>query len=206
MAIELANGVSYCLLDGTAIFFDLVRDRYFATSSTVLKNASSTTPLARRGLLVGSGELGQSVRPVARLKPNENIASPESGSGMFATMIALSAMLRTVVVLRRTGLATAIRRSRIRRPAYRTRNAGLSEYQRILSSFKWVDRLYDQNRACLTRSLAMRSVLSAQSLPATLVIGLKLHPFSAHAWLQKDDVVLNDTLDRVRHYQPVALF
>jgi hypothetical protein len=28
-------------------------------------------------------------------------------------------------------------------------------------------------------------------------------PFSAHCWVQADDVVLTDTLDIIRRYQPI---
>ena len=33
-----------------------------------------------------------------------------------------------------------------------------------------------------------------------MIVGVRLHPFSAHCWLQVDDIVLNDTLEGIAPY------
>ena len=40
-------------------------------------------------------------------------------------------------------------------------------------------------------------------LSAFLVIGVTASPFGAHAWVQIGDVVLNDSVDRVRRFVPI---
>lgn len=55
---------------------------------------------------------------------------------------------------------------------------------------------------CLVRGLAMKRMLLRRKCDARLVIGVAM-PFSAHCWVQADDVVLTDTLDTVLPYSPI---
>lgn len=57
---------------------------------------------------------------------------------------------------------------------------------------------------CFLRSLTLRYFLSAQGVESRLVIGARLRPFMAHAWLQIGDNVLNDSVDHVASFTPVA--
>ena len=42
-------------------------------------------------------------------------------------------------------------------------------------------------------------------LPADFVIGVSLHPFAAHSWVQWGTVLVNDQLDAVRHFTPILV-
>jgi len=57
---------------------------------------------------------------------------------------------------------------------------------------------------CLPRSLALFDFLARRACPAQLVFGVRTHPFEAHCWVQAGNIVLNDTLSRVRWYTPIA--
>lgn len=57
---------------------------------------------------------------------------------------------------------------------------------------------------CLPRSLALLDFLARRRCPAQLVFGVRTHPFEAHCWVQAGNVVLNDTLSRIRWYTPIA--
>jgi hypothetical protein len=37
-----------------------------------------------------------------------------------------------------------------------------------------------------------------------LVFGVRTHPFEAHCWLEKDRVILDDTVEHVRWFTPIA--
>ena len=206
MTIELADGVSYCLLGETAMFLDLSRDRYSGVAARALHNGRAASALIRRGLLVGSGELGSSVRPTrCAAATREAAAFRRAQSGFLARLRAVLAMLSVSVTLRAFGLAATIRRFSPQRATKGMSPLDVGRYQEVLSAFQWVDRLFDQNRACLTRSLALRHILIAHGLCPTLVIGVKLYPFSAHAWLQDQELLVNDSMDRVQVYRPIAV-
>jgi len=57
--------------------------------------------------------------------------------------------------------------------------------------------------SCLFDSLALSHFLAFFSLFPQWIFGVQMRPFVAHCWLQHEDVVLNDTAERVRDYVPV---
>ncbi|WP_341018738.1 lasso peptide biosynthesis B2 protein [Brevundimonas diminuta] len=56
---------------------------------------------------------------------------------------------------------------------------------------------------CLKRSYALRRQLARAGTPVDWVFGVRTWPFLAHCWLQIDDVLLADDLDRVLGYSPI---
>lgn len=58
-------------------------------------------------------------------------------------------------------------------------------------------------RNCLLDSLALDSLLARTGLGATLVFGVCPTPFSAHCWLQTDELILNDSFDHVSRFTPI---
>lgn len=62
---------------------------------------------------------------------------------------------------------------------------------------------YSADGACLKDSLVLTEFLLRSGATATFVIGVRSKPFSAHAWVQSGDVVLNDFVERVQRYIPI---
>lgn len=58
---------------------------------------------------------------------------------------------------------------------------------------------------CLFDSLALVNLLHLDGLDARWVIGVKDRPFAAHAWVQQDDLVLNDLHEHVRRFTPILI-
>jgi len=58
---------------------------------------------------------------------------------------------------------------------------------------------------CLNDSLTLIHFLASSGLFPQWVIGVRVHPFAAHSWVQSGDVVLNDQAERVRHYKPILV-
>jgi len=58
---------------------------------------------------------------------------------------------------------------------------------------------------CLKDSLTLVHFLASRGLFPQWVIGVRVHPFGAHSWVQSRGVVLNDLAERVRHYQPILV-
>lgn len=57
--------------------------------------------------------------------------------------------------------------------------------------------------ACLYRAASLRAYLGQEASGVSWVFGVSTWPFAAHCWLQRDDLVLNDTLARVSRYTPI---
>lgn len=56
---------------------------------------------------------------------------------------------------------------------------------------------------CLQRSFQLRHVLARRGIRADWVFGVRTWPFAAHCWLQIDDLVVGDRLERVSLYTPI---
>ena len=64
---------------------------------------------------------------------------------------------------------------------------------------------YTVRRACLLDSLTLVHFLAASGVYPQWVFGVRTAPFDAHCWVQRDEVLFNDTPDRVRQYSPILL-
>ena len=56
---------------------------------------------------------------------------------------------------------------------------------------------------CLQRSFLLRHVLARRGIAADWIFGVRTWPFAAHCWLQIDDLVVGDRLERVALYTPI---
>jgi hypothetical protein len=102
--------------------------------------------------------------------------------------------------LRRDGILDIVARLERDRP----RNASCDErvIQNAAAAFLHSRRLVSAADQCLVRGIAMKRLLAQRGCDASLVFGVTM-PFSAHCWVQASDVVLTDTLDIIRRYQPI---
>lgn len=57
---------------------------------------------------------------------------------------------------------------------------------------------------CLVRSGLLIRFLTRLGLHADWVFGVRLYPFMAHCWVQIDDLCLNDDVERLAAYTPLA--
>lgn len=69
-----------------------------------------------------------------------------------------------------------------------------------MTSFYWKPLL------CLERSVVTARLLRAQGVPADVVIGCRLKPFSSHAWVEVDGRVVNDSPAYQTKLQPLDRF
>lgn len=57
--------------------------------------------------------------------------------------------------------------------------------------------------ACLRRTALLAAFLRRRGLRARWVIGVRTWPFRAHCWIQIDDLLLNDDVERLAAYTPI---
>lgn len=74
----------------------------------------------------------------------------------------------------------------------------------ILAAYTSTHAWIGQADRCLMKSIALYRLLIREGITAELVIGVRLAPFSAHCWVQKDGMVLNDRFERVRLFTPIV--
>jgi len=76
----------------------------------------------------------------------------------------------------------------------------------LLNAFRW-QRLwtYTGIDRCLLDSLVLIDFLRRFGVVAMLVLGVQSKPFGAHAWVQWQDKILNDTLEKVSRYASILV-
>jgi hypothetical protein len=63
---------------------------------------------------------------------------------------------------------------------------------------------YTSKDACLLDSFVLAEFLISYGYRPTLVLGVHTKPFLAHAWVQMDDCVLNDSMEYAQTLTPIA--
>lgn len=66
--------------------------------------------------------------------------------------------------------------------------------------------LYPKKAVCLQRSAVLTCMLRRAGIPAHMVVGVRIMPFLAHAWVEADGTVLNDFPKVTSFYQTVASY
>lgn len=206
-----APHVRLAILGEDLVAFDLRQDRYIAIPGAVVEDGppSSCTDAARwldpaaaamlsdAGLLVdGVSEALSLSRPVAALRRSNQ-------SKVRARHLAY-----LVIALVRAGWRLAHGRHCLSfdsnsLPAITPAEAHV--YARAIDSLAALRILIPTPRRCLPAALIAGIFLKMQGLEADFVFGVRSHPFEAHCWLQRGPLVIDDDLDRVSAYTPIAM-
>lgn len=96
----------------------------------------------------------------------------------------------------------------VRRLERRKQRAGLSfsdlhRARDLTATFQKIRLHFPVRYVCLTDSLALLEFLAMYGIFPDWVFGVKLEPWAAHCWVQKDDVLFNEVADEAGSYSPV---
>jgi Transglutaminase-like superfamily len=75
--------------------------------------------------------------------------------------------------------------------------------RQLVAVFNTLRLFYPREYLCMFDSLALIEFLAHYDLFPNWIFGVMTDPFCAHCWVQAQNVVLNDTLDRVSEYTPI---
>lgn len=215
--LSLPSGLSYCVIDATAVFLDIVGDRYFLLSPAI--NRAFLSWVDGSGLsdrqvsaLEGAGVLTRDdSRPTSmtRVGPTPLGEAAAILSGPFD----IAALARALWMQRRTerrlyarGLSTVLADlARLRTRSNCLRPHLCEEGSHILRAFEVARLLRPSARACLPRSIAVALCLARHRIYADVVLGVRINPFAAHCWAQARGEVLNDSLGEVSRFTPILV-
>ena len=210
----LRPGLNFCMADGTAVFLDAPRNRYFALTPNLSQSFLAlidvlaaclpieeldARPFVDRGILVctatsGSWRDGPIPLPRRQWCANPN---PRTRTKLRHKMLALYCILITLARLQTQGFEKLIR------PKTRRHRYERDLPVRAFDAFRAVIRVIPCRLKCLPASLALRSYLAALGFQSDLIIGVSMKPFAAHCWVQDGDMVIGDTLERVQGFTPI---
>ena len=222
MGFKLREGISFCEASDRLLFLDVVADRYFclqpraeqAFRTLLLDQALDPShPAGLLGMLEAGTLLetaGQGVPHAFRLHPQASLSLLDTAGKRTRTThlaSALAAILKARLSLRWCRLHNILRGVDLGHISWpRTGTVDLDALQDAATAFEGTSRILRSHDQCLSRSIALARYLSSHGLPADLVIGVKLRPFAAHAWVQSGRWLVNDRIDTVRAFTPIVAF
>lgn len=219
MTYALGTGISFCVIEDRYLFLDLYKDRYFCLTRDAeqafacLCRGGDPDPADRRPLpdLVARGLLveGADGAPLVPIQ-GPGVATRsllDETSGRASRRDVAAALLhlgRAPLELRAAGFAGAIARLR-RRKARADNCIAPARIVAVAAAFRACARWVRANDRCLPRSLAVANRLVRLGARPDLVIGVKLAPFKAHAWVQWGELLVNERADVTRLFTPILV-
>jgi hypothetical protein len=213
---RLADGISFCDLDGRIVLLDLGRDRYFGLGPTAEKSF--------RCLLGGTEQLSEpelrSLRAAGLIVPADRLepilgacAAPPTASLVERrhTDMGIQVGLLPEIAARLWRARRGTGKGRLLRTvaALRTARAGAERsdvsVEILVPPYLAARRLLPFAPNCLRDSLALASFLASRRGSFQFVFGVRRDPFAAHCWLQEGSLVLNDSLDSVADFRPILV-
>jgi len=230
----LSADTHYCEYDGNVIFLNVSTNRYVAihsgdigelergvvgwrTSGRVRSEQLNDTPdvcnilkrLLKLGILTDAKHKGRTPEPTLVTTSGSLFESHVVRTDITVNATVIQRFLRSclyvALCLKTRNLRSAVRRlSRYRVSETMAHDPG---YDALLAAQFLMLRpwIYSAKDACLLDSLVLALFLRRFHVPATLVIGIKMRPFTAHAWVQIGERVVNDHPEIVARYVPILV-
>jgi len=213
MHYKVRNDLSYCVVDGHAVFLDIGADQYFRlpdkveqaflayVSGSDRSRATETILIERNILIPGQG--------MHREHPFGEVGTPLRSASEMPLCYGGSAALALPEVMVTTWrcwqrIATwplsnvfneAVRyRARYCGPLASSGRRGEEGLLRSVGVFQRARLYVPIETRCLLDSISLFRFLARRHFHSRLVLGVTNDPFSAHCWVQARDIVLNDTI------------
>ncbi|WP_188053922.1 lasso peptide biosynthesis B2 protein [Sphingosinithalassobacter sp. CS137] len=220
MAFALAPGITFCDAGGRFVFLDVPKDRYFclgADPEEGFRRFVAGAPLAEadearlrtlavQGLLVPAPA---DVRPEP-CRPPASIRMPLFQENLPVSrrrvLAAAASLIRARIMLRYRSLHSQITSIQAMKDGSRGVNQAADErLVEISVAFRRAALITGSLNQCLANSIAIVRHARSADLRAELVLGVKLRPFRAHAWVLANDVLISDAADTVSPFTPILV-
>ncbi|WP_421937298.1 lasso peptide biosynthesis B2 protein [Phenylobacterium sp.] len=210
---SLGAGVHAVVIDRDVVFLNIGADRYDClpdaaaeldldrSSRRVTAAPDMAEALFSVGLLARDGDLAP-VKPIPAMPCRSDLPRIARRLRWRDLEDLLRSTLDIAVAYRGRSLAQIIAAARRSRPA---NGDGSADPADIVARYHaWVPYAPVSGK-CLLRSFMLLRALHRAGHTADWVFGVATWPFRAHCWLQMGDIVLDDTVERVRAYEPILV-
>jgi hypothetical protein len=213
--LDIERDKYLCLdLEATATLLPYLRGRSFLFQDPLLSECATwagasriLAELEQRNLiaLVPLEQVAPSVEQIAL--PTRSISAhagckyPLTAAAAYEFILAVT---RSAVLLRWRTLAKTVAHVTQRRRSAVAFRAEVG-HEPLVQRFASYRSRFGKADACLFYSLALLDFLALHGLYPKLVFGVCMRPFQAHCWVQHEDTVLGDTLERVSQFTPIMV-
>ncbi len=217
MTLILAPDVHLAAAEDDLVFLDVRSDSYLCLAAqdaaAVLHDLSddatpsspTTAELVSAGLLERSETAGRWM-PFSRVPPHlehDFLGAPPADVLTFENIAALGGSAARTAWFRARSIRHWV--------AHRTRSGGPEigpdgSIEEATHRFDLLRPFIPRTGRCLPGSMLLADFLYRKGHATEVVFGVRVHPFEAHCWVECDGRVLNDTIEHVRWYTPIAAF
>lgn len=206
--MDLSSGVHVAHVAEDVVVLDVQADAYI-----LIPGGSSQMELTRGGggiraevaVLKDLADAGLTVPSTGNRRRPLIPAIRQASLPLFASSAArIPALLHavaTTVAFQNRGLAGLVDAAARRKVPARRRD--LEAVVRETDAFEAIRPWVPFEGDCLQRSWMLHDRLCRRGFEADWVFGVRTWPFFAHCWVQVDDVVVGDTLNRVGGFTPI---
>ena len=213
--LDIERDKYLCLdLEATATLLPHLRGRSFLFQDPLLSECATWAGVSRilaeleqRNLiaLVPVDQVAPSVEQITL--PTRSVSAPAGNKYPLAAAAAyefILAVTRSAVLLRWRTLARTVAHVTQRRRSAVASRADVG-YAPLVQRFASYRSRFGKADACLFNSLALLDFLALHGLYPKLVFGVSMRPFHAHCWVQHEETVVGDTLERVSEFTPIMV-
>ncbi len=221
MSWHIKPEIFWCIANDRPVFLDMATQRYFtlpAHQAAIFASWSGSAGTADADLsalpmLVSAapapGDWRLALRPPTEFPLPEESRTDNLTQSPYLSLIPAAFLCHGLarLLLKTSPFASSVRRLVARR---RSALAATSRPQRwklgrAAASFDVTSRVLKSHDRCLQTSVAQSLFLWKLGHAPNLVLGVKMAPWAAHAWVQDGATVLNDDADRVRSFTPILV-
>lgn len=171
---------------------------------------SLAAALRDRGVLTEHISRGKDATPISVTAPTEELTSDVIGKRpatriLDAVLIAKACMTGKWLKRNRSIEQIVARmRNRRQRAGVAGRELDRNTAQRLLFHYGSLRTFFiSTHNACILECIVLLELFAHYGIYPEWLFGVKTRPFIAHCWLQHEQLVLNDTMDRVSGYRPI---
>jgi hypothetical protein len=219
MAYALRPDVFWCIANKRVVLLDVIADRYMAlpidadaefqawAQGDFKANPRGLDTLVAAGMIIPSANAGSS-QATTFSTPSTSRYPPQTERADLAGLTeAWLVQLQTRRALKRMPLSSIIAdlRQGKANPTKAKSSTEIGRRGRAIDTYLRSARAISTQDQCLRWSISMVRFLRRRHYYPNLVLGVRMMPFSAHAWVQDGDVVLSDTVEQVSAYTPILV-
>jgi hypothetical protein len=209
----LSRHIRACVDQGALVFLDLRRDKYLSIDASRAPAIANVWPAGIGDLgpaLIGRGLIEPAADVAASATPppcSQLVGDLDPDAFRYAATDRRDALLASYACTR-ASIAVRARRLDKTFEALAASKAGKSRSriatEDAVARFEKLRPWYPRSRVCLFDSIALMHFLLGHGRSPRLVMGVRANPFSAHCWLEENDICLNDAAETCRSYTPIA--
>lgn len=212
--LRFSTHVFAAAIQSDLILFDSLADRYLSLPGSLVGESGveiglvgvrlieeAAPALVAAGLVVTSKDAGVAKTPLSKPQQMLSIVLREASGASVIDCWRLASAVRVAARRLRHGLPCGQFVDK-RRPLQDATASGLVDaVQRLREARLFVPH----PRRCLPASVAAADFLRRLGYAVDIVFAVRSHPFEAHCWIEAGGIVLDDDLDKVRAFTPIAV-